>query len=207
MRIQAVLRRNPAEAVRMLDAALARHPLSTMPALDRPYANLITAYAVAGQPARARQLLNEYRTMVPESIRRSALDSHAAAGYVALAENHPADAVTEFRQQWDESGCTACALADMGRAFDLLKQPDSAIAVYRRNAESSGGLLRIFADQWDLAQSYRRLGELYEEKGNREKALDYYGRFVQLWKEADPELQPQVRDVKERMTRLAGEKK
>jgi len=206
-RIQAVLRRSPAEAVRILDAALARHPLSTMPTLDRPYANLITAYAIAGQPARARQLLNEYRAMVPENIRRSEIDSHEAAGYVALAENHPADAITEFRQQWDESGCTGCALADMGRAFDLLKQPDSAVAVYQRNAESAGGLLRIFNDQWDLAHSYRRLGELYEDKGNREKALDYYGRFVQLWKEADPELQPQVKDVKERMARLAGEKK
>jgi tetratricopeptide (TPR) repeat protein len=61
-------------------------------------------------------------------------------------------------------------------------------------------------DQWNLAFSYRRLGELYEEKGNKEKALDYYGRFVQLWKDADPELQPQVKEVKERMVKLTSEK-
>jgi hypothetical protein len=30
-----------------------------------------------------------------------------------------------------------------------------------------------------------RLGELYEAKGNREKAIDYYQRFVNEWKDAD----------------------
>ena len=36
-------------------------------------------------------------------------------------------------------------------------------------------------------------------------ALDYYGRFVTLWREADPELQPIVAEVRERMDRLAAE--
>ena len=51
----------------------------------------------------------------------------------------------------------------------------------------------------------RRLGELYEERGDRARALEYYGKFVDLWRNADPELQPQVTDVKQRMSRLAGE--
>ncbi|MBI2403696.1 MAG: hypothetical protein HYV20_13370, partial [Gemmatimonadetes bacterium] len=40
---------------------------------------------------------------------------------------------------------------------------------------------------------------------DREKAIEYYNRFVELWKGADPELQPPVRDVKQRMARLVGE--
>ena len=51
----------------------------------------------------------------------------------------------------------------------------------------------------------KRLGELYEARGNREQAVEYYGRFVELWKDADPELQPLVRHVQQRMVRLAGE--
>jgi len=39
------------------------------------------------------------------------------------------------------------------------------------------------------------------------KAIDYYNRFVELWKDADPELQPLVRDVKARLARLVGEKR
>jgi tetratricopeptide (TPR) repeat protein len=56
-----------------------------------------------------------------------------------------------------------------------------------------------------LAQSYKRLGELQEQRGDREKAIEYYGKFVELWKDADAELQPVVQDVKQRMSKLAGE--
>ncbi len=37
-----------------------------------------------------------------------------------------------------------------------------------------------------------RMAEIYEELGNRERALYHYGRFVTYWKDADPELQPRV---------------
>ena len=60
---------------------------------------------------------------------------------------------------------------------------------------------------WNLPRALRRLGELYEEKGDRVRALDSYGKFVALWKDADPEFQSQVKDVKARMAKLAGEPK
>jgi hypothetical protein len=46
------------------------------------------------------------------------------------------------------------------------------------------------------------LGEMYEAKGNVDKALTHYQAFVELWKAADPELQPRVRDVRGRIERL-----
>ena len=52
----------------------------------------------------------------------------------------------------------------------------------------------------------RRLGELYESKGDTTKALNYYSRFVALWKNADPDLQPQVKQVKEAMAKVAAER-
>ena len=64
---------------------------------------------------------------------------------------------------------------------------------------------RLWVDGWTLAPSLKRLGELYEAKGNRKKAADYYGRLVDLWKDADPELQPGVREVRARLGRLAQE--
>ena len=123
-----------------------------------------------------------------------------------MAEGRGSEAAAAFRAWWDASGCPNCAQAELGRAYDLSSQPDSAVAAYTRAADTPGGLGGIMTDQWNLAFSYRRLGELYEEKGNKEKALDYYGRFVQLWKDADPELQPQVKEVKERMVKLTSEK-
>ena len=54
------------------------------------------------------------------------------------------------------------------------------------------------------APTYLRRGEIYEQMGDRQRALEHYGHFVVLWKDADPELQPLVNDVRGRMARLAA---
>ncbi len=50
-----------------------------------------------------------------------------------------------------------------------------------------------------------KLGELYEERGDREQAIRYYNEFVELWKDADSALQPRVTDVRRRIAALVGE--
>ena len=90
------------------------------------------------------------------------------------------------------------------RAYERSGQPDSALALYERSVNTNGlGLL--FDQATTLAPTYRRLGELYEDRGQLDKARDYYGRFIDLWKNADPELQPLVRDVRQRLVRLTAE--
>ncbi|NUQ12657.1 MAG: protein kinase [Gemmatimonadaceae bacterium] len=59
--------------------------------------------------------------------------------------------------------------------------------------------------EYFFAAALRRLGELDESKGNRARALEYYGRFVDLWKDADPEFQGLVADIRKHMAQLAGE--
>ena len=57
-----------------------------------------------------------------------------------------------------------------------------------------------------LAGIHKRLGELYEAKGDTARAESNYTAFVELWKNADPELQPKVAEVKRRLTALRGRK-
>jgi len=64
---------------------------------------------------------------------------------------------------------------------------------------------RLYADAEDKPTVLRRLGELYEERGDPEGAVEYYADLVELWENADPELQPLVEDVRERIARLVGE--
>ncbi|HET8622148.1 MAG TPA: hypothetical protein VFM14_01165, partial [Gemmatimonadales bacterium] len=52
------------------------------------------------------------------------------------------------------------------------------------------------------APTYRWLGELYESKGDAPRAIEQYNHFVELWAEADPDLQPQVLEVRGRLERL-----
>ena len=53
----------------------------------------------------------------------------------------------------------------------------------------------------------RRLGEFYEERGDSERAVGHYANFVELWENADPDLQPVVEDVRARIARLVGERR
>jgi tetratricopeptide (TPR) repeat protein len=105
----------------------------------------------------------------------------------------------------NEFGCATCGWSELATAYEHAKQPDSALAAYEGIVTTPGMFFRIFDDSYTLASTYKRLGELYEQRGDRPKALEYYGRFVDLWKDADPELQPVVRDVRARLARLAGE--
>lgn len=68
-------------------------------------------------------------------------------------------------------------------------------------------MYRLSQDAQDLAGVYKRLGELYEAKGDRAKAESYLSKFVELWKDADPGLQPKVKDAKDRLARLAATSK
>lgn len=50
-----------------------------------------------------------------------------------------------------------------------------------------------------LAASHRRLGQIYESRGERDQAVEHYERFVSLWQDADPELQVWVDEARERL--------
>jgi len=126
---------------------------------------------------------------------------------IAMTERRPAEALKEY-QRIDPrlSGCRTCLVAAIGRAYDAAGQPDSAISWserYLASAEESRG----FEDETSLGPTYRRLGELYEEKGNQAKAARYYQKFIDLWRDADPDLQPQVAEVKQKLAKVVGEPK
>jgi len=50
------------------------------------------------------------------------------------------------------------------------------------------GTGRSTVDRVYLARVLFRLGELYENAKDVTRATEYYGRFVDLWAKADPEL-------------------
>jgi tetratricopeptide (TPR) repeat protein len=194
-----------ADGLRRVTAALSRHPLASMPAVDRPYSGLAGFYARAGRVDEADRLLMEYERVVPEGLRRNNGDRLLAAGLVARARGRTADALAQYRAYREEDGCPVCGLFEMANAFEQAGQPDSALAAYEALVTQPGPF-RIWTDARALAPTFKQLGELYEAKGDRTRARDYYGRFVDLWKGADPELQPVVRDVQQRLARLTAER-
>ena len=206
--LDAWFRNQGARAVARLDAALATHPLSALAQEDRPYDLLVRAYSVAGRPDRARAILAELTGLKDTAfVRRNQMLVHQALGEIALAERRYADAIAEFRRgDLDTDGLPRAGMwlrnrFNLGRAFDLANQPDSAIANFETYTQSHFDS-RIDNDVDALAGVEKRLGELYDAKGEREKAISHLSKFVELWKNADADLQPSVADAKRRLVKL-----
>jgi eukaryotic-like serine/threonine-protein kinase len=203
---EVLLRHDAAGGLRVLDAALRRHPLATMGALDRPYLALAIVYGLAGRADRARALVAEYDAAVARELQRGEAPlRHSAAGLLALSERRYADAIAEFRRS-DDGVCPICALALLGKAYDVAGEGDSALAVYERYVTTPWPT-RVFgpfssSDPLYLAAMYERLGELYEARGQTDKAIGYYAQFAALWHDADSELQPRVAEAQRRLARL-----
>jgi hypothetical protein len=51
----------------------------------------------------------------------------------------------------------------------------------------------------------RRLGKRHDSLGHRDEAIEYYRQFIDLWKDADPELQPQVDAARAALARVLNE--
>jgi len=203
--LQLLLLDRPEAALHVLDSVLARYPLDSLPAASRPYLGLAVAYARAGAVPRAEALSREYERAVPEVLKRNDPERSVTQGMIAMASGKPADAIASFRAYRENQGCQTCYLYEIGQAFDALRQPDSALASFEALATlpEPGPAGRPLV----LPPTYHRLGELYESKGDTKRALEYYGKFVDLWKDADPELQPRVADVRKRIAELSAKER
>jgi tetratricopeptide (TPR) repeat protein/tRNA A-37 threonylcarbamoyl transferase component Bud32 len=197
---------NPDSAIAALDRGMATTAWQEAAPNERGYLDYASVYAAAGRADRATALVSEYRARVDaETQSREYAEMHGARGAIALAEGRPQDAIHEYQAIRDSfPGCTLCALDEIAGAYAAAGQLDSAAAFYERYL-TTPALFRVQQDNVTLVLVLRRLAAVHEDLGNREQALEYYNRFVDLWKNADPEVQPMVADAKAKIAELLGE--
>lgn len=206
----AVHLRQERRGVASLDSLRTRFPQNGRPTLDRSDLNLAIAYAQLGRADKAKPLITEWARAAtgPERLARWAT-WRAALGEVALAEGRVSEALAEFRAAANAdsgrlevvtNGATATRMA---RAFDKAGQADSALVWFERVAHVRYSASYTSAPL-NLPIAYRRLGELYEARGDTPKALENYRAFTKLWANADVELQPQAREVQQRIAQLVA---
>ena len=185
----------------MVKRALDRVPMASIPAADRPWVTMLRIAAVTYDGAAARTYQASFEKDLPSSTFAAFKGSvPVSKAMLALAENRPRDAVVFFGDA-DKTDLGAEQLGPWrAQAYDLANQPDSAIAEYERYTGFVNFDLGLHRDF--LAGSHKRLGELYDTKGDAVKATEHYQKFVDLWKDADPELQPKVREARARIDAL-----
>jgi len=167
-------------------------------------------------------------TLPAELPRVAAQRPHAGAAAVVVpaAENLAAGGSAA----WGGSGaasvrprrdrCPICQLPLLGSVYESLGQADSALVLFERyittpyaerciptpyTLRALGGTSPAAGfDPFWLPVVFERLGALYERRGDTAKAIHYYGRLVDLWQDADPELQPRVLAARSAMRSLSA---
>lgn len=192
----------PQQARAIIRRALARTPMAQIPPAARPWNYLAEVAAVIRDAPLAREALDGFEKDLPqigsvapegERARMRAWVAMASGQYtVAINELHQADrafAIEERRAM--------IALAD---AFDLNGERDSAIVYYEKFVRTPDEF--PMRSGVYLAGTHKRLGELYDARADTGRAEAHYQFFIDMWKDADPELQPKVRDVRARLAQL-----
>jgi tetratricopeptide (TPR) repeat protein len=196
----------PVVAREQLRRVLRRMPPDSFPLVNRPNLILLSLAAFTGDAPLAEQLRSDYQKQL--AALGNTLDRLGnevfADGLVEFSRGRYGPALERFadaerKLHW----CTYCVTGLRFIGYDRLGHADSAIAMGEAYLGlTQAGISTASVDARLRAGIIQRLAELYEAKGMTEKALANYQTFLELWKNADAELQPRVRDVRGRVARL-----
>jgi tetratricopeptide (TPR) repeat protein/TolB-like protein len=165
-------------------------------------------HALSGDVREATRLLAVMDSLVQsEDFHASGIGQHVRA-IVALQDGRAEAALEHLRlAQAADYGLLhhpsrlllGEAYAALGRLKEAAAQYDTLTSTYRLYFNDTGvyGPLRPIG--------HERAGALYLALGDTTAAIQHLATFVELWKNADSELQPMVRGARERLAELLGE--
>jgi serine/threonine protein kinase/Tfp pilus assembly protein PilF len=153
--------------------------------------------ARARRVEQAVQFLKDISTRINEENRSDRAAYTLLEGEIELARGNFRKAVSrlEMACKLREDGYT---LESLAYGYLLSGDLDQALAKYEELMEKKD--IGWEAQEYYF-QAHTQLGRIYEQKGDIEKATQYYKRLLELWKEADSDL-PAMLDVKARLAKL-----
>jgi tetratricopeptide (TPR) repeat protein len=100
--------------------------------------------------------------------------------------------------QWGWLDEHAYILSNLASAYYLNGELEKAKKEYEKILALTTGRL-AYGDLY--VKSYYMIGKIHEQQGNTVKAMESYRKFLELWKDADPDI-PEVEDAKLRLIHL-----
>jgi tetratricopeptide (TPR) repeat protein len=186
--------------------AVGVEPPLTVPPVELRVAQF---WAHAGEAERARSHLARFDSIVPENeVPQWVKHRLEVEGRIELAEGNGDRAIRTLARAVEAPlavfGCTQCPVVALGEAYDALGQVHEAIARYEQFLDSRAMYSQEnVLDPLYLARTEERVGQLYEQLGDTTRAVEHHQAFVDLWRDADPELQPRVEAARQAIQRLS----
>jgi len=171
---------------------------------------LVFAYLKNGNFPAARRLLQEIRKNRPPKAPPDFAWFESVYALLALEEGKNQEALQHFEKALQPWPPKRGPYFPHGIALFKVGRLDEAIGEFERSSWWGAGL------QWYINMSFVQrpggwavtsvkarywLGRAYEQKGDKEKAIKEYGKFLEIWKDADFN-SPEMADAKQRLARL-----
>ncbi len=206
-RMELAVRGDSAGSLRLVAEARSRFPLDSMEVLDRPHTDLARFYASAGAIDQAKSHIEAFERDVPRELWGDAqrIARSEARSEIARGEGRWDEALEEARAA-DLGWCLICGPLNIARIADEAGRPKVATEAYRRYLETNHAWRLIFLDRFHRGPVLERLGQLYDAAGDLENSAKYYAMFVELWADADEELQPRVATAQGRLEEILAER-
>lgn len=191
------------------DAAVAALSLD-----ERDHLYQATLLATAGRVDRARSALAAWEAEVSAEQwgGEDRIMREIALALIQLHEGRPEEAVRMLEGLRSTFSCTTCEAWTMGWALREAGHLEEAAEEWESAASPGGAVSLALASQsfalWEFPLLtvppwvMERLAPLYEEMDEPDRALEHYRRLAELWADADPEIQPRVERIHERIEAL-----
>jgi tetratricopeptide (TPR) repeat protein len=155
--------------------------------------SLAKTYARMGKTSEATKLLNEMESQAQNPTAVSGINtsnrSEQAAIYIVKGEidlaAHNVSKAIESLELADKVEPGASSLESLAFAYRTLGKPRESALEYEKLI-ALNWLGAEGQEYWTLA--HYELGKIYTELGDAQKAKEYYEKFLNLWKDADPDI-------------------
>ncbi len=186
---------------RKVSQALKRYPMDSVPGVERPYLDLMVL-----------ALITEDIELMQSSV-NGFLSHQVEVAYDSTGARMFGDAMLQLvRGEWDNAianfegareraeGLTDISDIVVGMAHDRAGRPDSAAKHFETflNYRNTSLFWRANFE----VRLRQRLADMYEQKGEVGKAEQQLAEIVELWRNADAEVQGELGEMRQRLERI-----
>jgi len=155
---------------------------------------------------KAQRTADELKELIQTEINSKAIRYHLhLEGMIELKKENFSRAIENFKKaisllpsQSSSYDDHALFIEPLASAYYKSEDLDHSREEYERITKLTTGRF-FYGDVY--AKSFYMLGMIYEEQGDKSKAIEHYEKFLDLWKDADPGI-PEVEDTKKRLAGL-----
>ena len=155
---------------------------------------------------KAQHAAEELKDMIESGMNKKEIRLYDhLTGCIEIKRENYSTAIESFKKaisflpyQYDPDDYHALFIDSLASAYYKAGDLEKAIEVYEKITMLTSGRIQ-YGDIY--VKSFYMLGKIFEQQGQKAKAIEHFEKFLDLWKDADPGI-AEVEDAKKRLAAL-----